>query len=123
MELKNCELLAPAGSMEALKTALYFGADAVYCGGPLLQLRAESAGFSFEALETAAALTHAAGKKLYVTVNCFAENAEIEAAGGYARRLLALGADAVIVSDLGLMTELRRCCPDLPIHVSTQANA
>lgn len=118
----NVELLAPAGSMEALKTALYFGADAVYCGGPLLQLRAGSAAFTFEELAEAAAYTHSLGKKLYVTVNSFAENEEIGQLGGYAERLCEVGADAVIVSDLGVIAELREKCPQLPIHVSTQAN-
>ena len=118
----NVELLAPAGSMEALKTALYFGADAVYCGGPLLQLRAGSAGFTFGELREAADYTHGLGKKLYVTVNCFAENGEIGQVGDYARKLKALGADAVIASDLGVIAELREQCPELPVHVSTQAN-
>ena len=118
----NVELLAPAGSMEALKTALYFGADAVYCGGPLLQLRAGSAGFSFEELAEASEYTHGLGKKLYVTVNCFAENGEIGQVGDYAKRLMEIGADAVIVSDLGVIAELRERCPELPVHVSTQAN-
>ena len=118
----NVELLAPAGSMEALKTALYFGADAVYCGGPLMQLRAEGAAFTFEQLKEAAAYTHALGKKLYVTVNCFAENGEIDRLGDYARQLYDIGADAVIVSDLGAIAEIREKCPELPIHVSTQAN-
>lgn len=116
------ELLAPAGSLEALRAALYFGADAVYVGGPMLQLRAGAAGFTFEELETAAALAHAAGKRLYVTVNCFATNEEIAALGGYARRLKEIGADAAIVSDIGAVAEIRARCPELEIHVSTQAN-
>ncbi len=116
------ELLAPAGSLECVRTALYFGADAVYVGGPLLQLRAGSAGFTFEELAQAISLAHAAGKKLYVTVNCFANNEEIALLGDYARRLHAIGADAVIVSDLGAVAEIRAQCPALEIHVSTQAN-
>ena len=116
------ELLAPAGTLEALKTALYFGADAVYCGGPMLQLRAESATFSFDDIKTAASLCHEKGKKLYVTVNCFAENGEIKKLKDYAERLKAAGADALIVSDLGAIAELREKCPDMDIHVSTQAN-
>ena len=119
----KAELLAPAGSLECVKTALYFGADAVYLGGPALQLRAESAAFTYEALETAAALVHAKGKKLYVTVNCFARNDEIRALGPYARRLKAIGADAVIVSDLGAVAEIKEKCPEMEIHISTQANA
>lgn len=118
----NCELLAPAGSFECLKTALYFGADAVYCGGPLMQLRAESTTFSFEELENAVRYTHERGKKLYVTVNCFAENGEIDRLGEYANRLYGMGVDAVIVSDLGAVAEIREKCPALPIHISTQAN-
>lgn len=118
----NVELLAPAGSFESLKTALYFGADAVYCGGPLLQLRASGAGFSFEELKNAVEYTHGRGKKIYVTVNCFAENEEIEMLGEYANTLYSLGVDAVIVSDLGAVSEIREKCPSLPVHISTQAN-
>ena len=118
----NVELLAPAGSFESLKTALYFGADAVYCGGPLLQLRASGAGFTFESLKEAVQYTHARGKKLYVTVNSFAENEEIDQLGDYAHTLHNMGVDAVIVSDLGAVTQIREKCPALPVHISTQAN-
>ena len=117
------ELLAPAGSLENLRAALHFGADAVYCGGPLLQLRAEAAGMDYETLAKAAELTHAAGKKIYITVNCFAKNEEIGRVGDYARRLYGLGADAAIVSDLGVLAEIREVCQELPVHISTQANA
>lgn len=116
------ELLAPAGDMECLKTAIYFGADAVYCGGPLLQLRAGSTTFETEMLEEAVRYTHEHGKKIYVTVNSFAQNDEIELVGNYARLLYDIGVDAVIVSDLGVIAEMKRCCPELEIHVSTQAN-
>ena len=116
------ELLAPARDLETLKSALHFGADAVYVGGPLLQLRAASSSFSFEALEEAARLTHDKGKKLYVTVNCFAKNDEIPLVADYGKRLLSLGADAAIVSDPGVIMELRQNVPELPVHVSTQAN-
>ena len=118
----NVELLAPAGSIESLKTALYFGADAVYCGGPFMQLRASGAGFSYEELEFAVDYTHKRGKKIYVTVNCFAENEEIDMLGEYADRLYNMGVDAVIVSDLGAVSEIRAKCPALPVHISTQAN-
>lgn len=116
------ELLAPAGDIECLKTAIYFGADAVYCGGPLLQLRAGNTTFEVEKLEEAVKYTHEHGKKIYVTVNSFAENDEIELVGNYANRLKDIGVDAVIVSDLGVIAEIRDKCPDLPVHVSTQAN-
>lgn len=116
------ELLAPAGDMECLRTALRFGADAVYVGGPMLQLRAGNAGFSMEALGQAVQQVHRLKRKLYVAVNAFATNREVDAVKDYAQALLALGADAVIVSDLGLISAIRRAAPQLSIHVSTQAN-
>ncbi|MDO4355163.1 MAG: U32 family peptidase [Clostridia bacterium] len=116
------ELLAPAGDMERLRTALHFGADAVYAGGPQLQLRANSVGFTMDQLAEGAALLHEAGKKLYVTVNAFARNDEADAAGSYARALQSLGVDGVIVADLGVIAAIREAAPDLPVHVSTQAN-
>lgn len=119
----KAELLAPAGDMECLKTAVYFGADAVYCGGPMLQLRAESTTFDFDTLHKAAKYVHERGKKIYVTVNCFANNDEIPLVGDYARRLYDIGIDAAIVSDLGVLTEIKEHCPELPVHISTQANA
>ena len=119
---RNFELLSPAGDMERLQTALRFGADAVYCGGPMLQLRAGAVGFSMNDLKTAADTAHALHKKLYVTVNAFARNDDIDAVGEYARALKRAGADAAIVSDLGLIRTMIREAPDLDIHVSTQAN-
>ena len=116
------ELRAPAGDMECLKTAVRFGADAVYIGGPMLQLRADSVGFTKEGVAEAAAYAHAHGVKLYVTVNCFARNEEIDLAEDYGRFLYEAGADAVIVSDLGLIAAIHAAEPRLPIHVSTQAN-
>lgn len=119
---RNFELLSPAGDMERLQTALRFGADAVYCGGPMLQLRAGAVGFSMDDLKTAADTAHALHKKLYVTVNAFARNNDIDAVGEYARALKRAGADAAIVSDLGLIRTMIHEAPDLDIHVSTQAN-
>jgi len=118
----DTELLAPAGSMEALKAALRFGADAVYLGGPLLQLRAKSAGFSFDGIADAAKLVHAQRKRLYVTVNALAFNDEIMELPAYGNRLLDCGVDAAIVSDLGVLTTLHKACPKLELHVSTQAS-
>ena len=120
--MNDYELLAPAGDMERLKAALRFGADAVYLGGPKLQLRAGSVGFTLEGLAEAVTYAHALGKRVYVTVNAFASPAEAEAVGEYARTLAGFGVDAVIVADLGLMAAFRRAAPGLPIHVSTQAN-
>ena len=116
------ELLAPVGSKAALFAALRFGADAVYLGGPLLQLRAESAGFTFADIEEAAKLVHARGKRLYVTVNAIANCGEIDALPDYANRLFDCGVDAAIVSDLGVLTTVHKACPKLELHVSTQAS-
>ena len=116
------ELLAPAGDLECLQAALRFGADAVYLGGPKLQLRAGSVGFSLENLEQAIGQAHGLGRRVYVTVNAFADSREAEAVGDYAQALAALGADAAIVADLGLIAAIRRAAPELPVHVSTQAN-
>ena len=120
--MNQLELLAPAGDLERLRTALRFGADAVYVGGPQMQLRANSVGFSMDDLAEAVREAHALNRRLYVTVNAFASNSEIDALGDYARALKALGADAVIVSDLGAIAAIRRAAPDLDVHVSTQAN-
>lgn len=120
--MNQLELLAPAGDLERLRTALCFGADAVYVGGPQMQLRAGSVGFSMDDLAEAVHEAHALNRRLYVTVNAFASNSEIDALGDYAQALKALGADAVIVSDLGAIAAIRRAAPDLDVHVSTQAN-
>ena len=120
--MKRPELLAPAGDMECLETAVHFGADAVYIGGPLLQLRADNVGFDLEGIAEAVKYAHAHGVKLYVTVNCFAKNEEIDAAGEYAKYLHSVGVDAIIVSDIGLISAIHEAEPDLEIHVSTQAN-
>ncbi len=120
--MNNPELLAPAGNMDCLKTAIRFGADAVYCGGPLLQLRAEKAGFSENSLTEAVKYAHGKGKKLYVTVNSFTKNSEIDELKNYASFLYSIGTDAVIVSDIGAVRTIKRSEPRLPVHISTQAN-
>ena len=120
--MNQLELLAPAGDLECLRTALRFGADAVYVGGPQMQLRSGSVGFSMDDLAEAVREAHALNRRLYVTVNAFASNSEIDALGDYAQALKAVGVDAVIVSDLGAIAAIRRAAPDLDVHVSTQAN-
>lgn len=116
------ELLAPSGDIETVKTAIRYGADAVYLGGPMMQMRAASAGFTWETLDEASKLLHDAGKKMYVTVNIFPNNLEIPMLGDYTKRLHDLGADALIVSDIGAITEIKEKNPDIEIHLSTQAN-
>lgn len=120
--MNTYELLAPAGDPERLHTALRFGADAVYVGGPKMQLRSGSVGFTMDALSQAVRTTHNLGKKLYVTVNAFASVRDIDTLSDYAQALSQLGVDAVIVSDLGAISTIRRAAPSLPVHVSTQAN-
>lgn len=120
--MHKIELLAPAGDLSCVETALYYGADAVYLGGPALQLRAAKVGFTAEQVETAIDLIHSRGKKAYITVNSFAKNAEIDAVGDYVRWLHSAGADAAIVSDLGVLTAVKKAAPDLDVHISTQAN-
>lgn len=116
------ELLAPAGDLVGLEAALRFGADAVYMGGPFMQMRAQSVGQTMENLALAVEKAHSAGAKLYVTVNCFAFNSELPRIAEYAKELHAIGVDAVIVSDLGAILTIREACPELEVHVSTQAN-
>lgn len=120
--MTSLELLCPAGDMDCLRAALRFGADAVYVGGPRLQLRAANAGFTMDELAHAVKETHALGRRLYVTVNAFPTNDELEALGDYAQGLFALGVDAAIVADLGAVAVMRKASPHLPIHISTQAN-
>ena len=120
--MTGVELLAPAGSFESAVAALHFGANAVYAGGPFLQLRAGQTAFTLEKIAETAALCHAQGARLYIAANAFTFPEELERMGTYAAELKAAGADAMIVSDLGSMRVIRRVCPDMEIHVSTQAN-
>ena len=119
---KTVELLSPAGSMEALKTAYRFGADAVYLGGSFMQLRAKSAGFTDDMLQEAVTHAHALGKKVYVTLNCFAKNEEFAKIGDYAKFLYGIGVDAAIISDIGVISAVKAAEPRLEVHLSTQAN-
>ena len=116
------ELLAPAGNLTKLKTAIYFGADAVYIGGKDFSLRSYSENFTREELKTAVGFSHERGKKVYVTVNIFAKSADFESFPDYFTYLNEIGVDAVIVSDLGVMTFAKKYAPNVDIHVSTQAN-
>ena len=116
------ELLAPAGNLNKLKLAFYYGADAVYVGGKSFSLRTFADNFTDEELAEGIAHAHARGKKVYVAVNIFARNADFERLTEYFRTLERLGADAVLISDLGVFRACRKAAPDLPIHISTQAN-
>lgn len=116
------ELLAPAGGMSQLKAALRFGADAVYGGMKRFGLRSAADNFSPEELREALAVTHGAGKRFYLTLNILPYDEELEALISEARQAWEMGVDAAIVSDLGAFSLLRKQVPDLPLHVSTQAN-
>ncbi|ADW16221.1 peptidase U32 [Desulfobulbus propionicus DSM 2032] len=116
------ELLAPAGSFDKLVTAVHYGADAVYLGGKTFSLRARAGNFDEDGLRQAVAYAHAHGVKVYVTVNIFAHNRDLEGLEPYLRMLRDLQADGLIVSDPGILALARRIVPDLPLHLSTQAN-
>ena len=112
----------PAGNLKKLKTALHFGADAVYIGGKQFSLRAFADNFSPDEMIEGINYAHALGKKVYVTVNIFAKNADLESAKEYFEFLQSANADAVLISDVGLVTLCREVAPNLTIHLSTQAN-
>ena len=119
--MKKAELLAPAGNMEKLKTALYFGADAVYLGGEKFNLRALSDNFSLEEMKVAVEYTHSLGKKVYVTLNLIAHNSDLEGLAEYVKYLEEIKVDGVIVADLGVLQVVAENT-NLNISVSTQAS-
>ncbi len=120
--MKKLELLSPAGDMEKLKTAFYFGADAVYIGGKEMSLRSSAGNFSNEEIIEATEYAHSLGKKLYVAVNIFAKNSDIEKASEYFKFLENAKVDGAIVSDTGLIFLAKQVAPELAINLSTQAN-
>lgn len=120
--MRKMELLAPAGNMEKLRMALRYGADAVYLAGQSFGLRAFGGNFSDGELREAVEFTHSQGKKVYITVNIIPRNSDLERLEPYIKYIRDIGADAVIISDLGIFSAVREWCPDLNIHVSTQAS-
>ena len=122
MGRRTPELLCPAGSMEALKAALHFGADAVYGGMKRFGLRAFAGNFDENQLKEAVDLCHAAGKKFYLTMNVFPFDDQMDDFVETARIAHAIGVDAAIVSDIGAVVTLREQVPELPLHISTQAS-
>lgn len=129
--MKKPELLIPAGSLEVLKTAVNFGADAVYIGGEEFGLRAKAKNFSPEDMAEGIAYAHDRGVKVYVTANILAHNGDLEAASDYFMELKHLKTkdgrpvppDALIISDPGLFMIAKRVCPEIELHISTQANS
>ena len=120
--LKLPELLAPAGDMERLKIALAYGADAVYLGGKIFGLRAFADNFSPAELAEACRYAHTRSRKVYVTVNIFPHNAEMALLPDYLSTLADIGCDAILVADPGVFRTARKVVPQLPVHISTQAN-
>lgn len=116
------ELLAPAGNFSKLKTALYFGADAAYVGGKDFSLRSFADNFTRNELQQAVKLAHSLGKKIYVTTNIFAKNADLAQLEDYFCFLQNINADAALISDCGVLYAAKKSAPKLNIHISTQAN-
>ncbi|MCK4979340.1 MAG: U32 family peptidase, partial [Candidatus Delongbacteria bacterium] len=116
------ELLAPAGDINKLKYAIYYGADAVYAAGNNFGLRAKSTNFSETHLKEAVDFCHKYNRKIYITVNIFAHNTDIEQLPEYITFLQKIGVDALIISDPGVFSLAKEFAPDVDIHISTQAN-
>ncbi len=120
--IKKPELLAPAGDLIKLKTAIDYGADAVYIGGKAFSLRVASNNFSYDEMKEGIKYAHDRNKKVYVALNIIAHNRDFENLKEYLRDLRDLGVDGVIVADLGIMQVIKEHTPELQIHVSTQAS-
>ncbi|EKX78281.1 U32 family peptidase [Clostridium botulinum CFSAN001628] len=120
--MKKPELLAPAGNLEKLKTAINFGADAVYLGGSRLNLRAFADNFTDDELQEGIKYAHDRGRKVHVTINVFPRNEDFDGLEEYLKKLYEFNVDAIIVSDPGIIMTARETVPNLEIHLSTQAN-
>jgi len=118
----NIELLAPAGNLEKLKMAIIYGADAVYLAGPRYGLRAGAGNFTFDEMKEGIQFAHERNRKVYVTMNILPHNEDFEGMDEYITQISEFGADAVIVSDLGVLSLVREVNPSIPVHISTQAN-
>ena len=116
------EILAPAGDMQKLKMAFAFGADAVYAGIPKFSLRTREAGFTPENLAEAIDYTHAIGKKIYLTLNIYPHNLKVESFLQELDMVVPMGPDALIMADPGMISVVRERYPEMPVHLSTQAN-
>lgn len=120
--MHKVELLAPAGNLYKLKIALKYGADAVYIGGECFSLRTAADNFTPEEMKEGIDYAHAMGKKVYITANIIPHNRDLSQMEKYFKEVYEMGADAVIISDLGAFNICRRVAPELEIHISTQAN-
>ena len=120
--MRKRELLIPAGSLDVLKTAVIYGADAVYIGGEAFGLRAKAKNFTTEDMKEGIAFAHERGAKVYVTANILAHNDDLAGVEQYFEELREIRPDALIISDPGVFAIARRILPDMEIHISTQAN-
>ncbi len=120
--MKKPELLVPASCLEVLKTAVNFGADAVYIGGEVFSLRAKSKNFSLQDMREGIAYAHERGVRVFVTANILAHNRDLDDFKAYLKELKEIGPDALIISDPGIFMMAKSICPDIEIHISTQAN-
>ena len=120
--MKIPELLAPAGNMEKAKIAIAYGADAIYLSGQLYGMRAGAGNFDNEQLAAVVKYAHDRGVKVYVTVNIIPHNQHLEGMPEYIAFLHKLGVDAIIVADVGVINIAKDAAPELPLHLSTQAN-
>ena len=116
------ELLAPAGSLNKLKYAVMYGADAVYIGGEAFSLRVAAKNFTNDEIREGIEFAHSHGAKVYITANIIPHNSDMDKFPQFVREVRDMGADAIIVSDLGAFAAVRREAPELDIHISTQAN-
>jgi putative protease len=119
--MKKPELLLPAGTLDRLKTAILYGADAVYCGTPDMSLRVKS-GFTLEDVVEGIKFAHERGKKVYLTLNLFSHNKDIEKLPQFIETVKAVNPDGLIISDPGVFQFVKEQAPDLELHISTQAN-
>lgn len=120
--MNKVELLAPAGSLEKLKVALIYGADAVYIGGEQFSLRVAAKNFTNEEIKEGIDFAHKMGKKVYITANIIGHNDDIKEFPKFVKEVDKMGADAIIISDLGMFSIAKEVAPNLEIHISTQAN-
>lgn len=119
---KKPELLIPSSSLEVLKVAVTYGADAVYIGGDMYGLRAKAKNFSMEDMREGIAFAHEHGTKVYVTANITAHNRDLKGIRSYFEELKEIGPDALIISDPGVFDIAKEVCPEIDVHISTQAN-
>jgi len=120
--IKKPELLAPAGDMEKLKAALHYGADAIYMSGERYGLRAAAENFSPEEMAEGVKISHKRGARVYLALNAFAHNDDINCIQSYLKEIRPIELDAIIASDPGVIETVKEILPEVELHLSTQAN-